>query len=277
MKKLLLLFLLIASPAQAFTTTGFSEPAGIAIDPTTQQIYISNMNGSSDSKDSNGFISRLSADGTVEATRFIDGVALKMGLHAPKGMEIVEKYLYVADLDVLHVFELPIGKPLADIRFPESVKNLMDVTKGPDEALYAVDGPGNAMYRIDLVSKEVTMLTSGDSLGEPSALEWHPGKQMFVVANFGLGRLKAFDVTGKPMSMPAIFLRTVKGLAVDESGKIYASSLTLGGVYRISSDFVVEAVQSSVVSPMALAFSKVKKEFIVILSESQAVQSLPLN
>ena len=130
MKKTTLLIILFSLPrlALAFTTTGFANPFGVAIDPASGYIYVSNVNGSLDAKLDNGYISRLKADGSVEQMRFINGADQGVELNAPKGMAIIGEQLYVADIDVLRVFHLGTGRVLTPVKFDsKELKHLYDV------------------------------------------------------------------------------------------------------------------------------------------------------
>lgn len=56
-------------------------------------IYVANVNGSSDKKDGNGYISKLYKNGKVYDTVFIGN------LDAPKGLCMIKNTLYFTDID----------------------------------------------------------------------------------------------------------------------------------------------------------------------------------
>mgnify|MGYP000385513130 CR=1 FL=1 len=79
---------------------GFSSPESIAWDGS--HYYVSNVGKELKpmEKDGDGFISRMDAKGEILQLDFIGK------LNAPKGMIVIEKTLYVCDVDVLLGFDL---------------------------------------------------------------------------------------------------------------------------------------------------------------------------
>lgn len=89
----------------AWFATGFSNPEGVALAPDGA-LFISNVNGEGGARDGNGFISRLSMSGEVLDLKFIEG------LDAPKGMAVHDGHLYVADIDIVRIFDAASGEAL---------------------------------------------------------------------------------------------------------------------------------------------------------------------
>ena len=120
MKKILLVVLLIAnailagcaeksSPTSATSIKsltlvkqidGFSTPECVVIDQTTGDMYVSNVAMSKDGNawadDSNGFISKLDKDGNIQQIKWLQS-SEAMPVHSPKGMTIMDGYLYFND------------------------------------------------------------------------------------------------------------------------------------------------------------------------------------
>lgn len=281
-KDFFIVFLLIAlfpHSSLAFTTTGFQEPYGAVIDGQNGYIYVSNMNGGYDLKNANGFISRLKMDGTVDVMRYIGGAASGKTLHSPKGMEIVEGRLYVADIDNLRVFDLKNEKFLYNINFGDfPIQHLVDVELGPDGALYVTDGPGNAIYRIDVAKQhEVTLFASGDFLGQPHGICWYPARQLFIVAGWGSGQFTEFDRSGKRQILPAIFLSELEGCVSDGLGNVYVSSKSLGTVFQVTPDFALFGFALGQMMPAGLAYDKAGNQVFVVSIESNTIQSFPVD
>lgn len=276
---LLALFFILAhsSSSLAFTTSGFSAPYGVVVDPSSGFIYVSNVVGNPLEKDGNGFISRLKGDGTVDQLHFISGDATGVVLHAPKGMEIVGQTLYVADIDAVRVFQLPTGKPLPDLKLGNlAAQHLYDLALGPDGALYAADAPANAVYRIDINKGGATVFVSGDPLGQPRALVWQMAQQILFVAGWSSGKIIAYDRGGKEHYLPGIFLRTLEGLDIDGAGNLYASSSMLKAVYRLGSNSAVANFALDLSGPTGVAFAAGSKSVIVTLTDTNSVVSYPV-
>lgn len=269
---------LLSWNASAFVTGGFTGPYGVVVDPATNYIYVSNVNGDPNARDGNGFISRLKGDGSIDQLHFIDGTARKIALNAPKGMAIIGTTLYVADIDKLHAFDLLTGNLLFDVNFGTlPVQHFYDVKIGPDNALYVADGPGNTIYRVDVPKMhEVTTLVSGDQLGQPHSVVWFAPRQIFAVAGWSSGQITVYDRTGKRQPSASVFLRTLEGLDADDSGNMYAASTGLNAVYKIGPNLAVYGFQIGVTTPAGIAFHRAGGELIAVSTESNTVQSFSI-
>ena len=270
--------ILHAVGADAFSTPGFFNPYGVVVDAKTNFIYVSNVNGSLDGKDDNGFISRLKGDGTVDLLRFIDGQSKDITLNAPKGMAIRGTTIYVADVDKLHAFDLNSAKQLFDVNFGNlPVQHFYDITLGADDTLYLTDGPANVIYKIDIAKQhEVTTLASGENLAGPHGICWSPSQQMLVVGSWMKGMIIAFDRTGKPQPLPLVFVRSPEGIAADELGNTYVASNVLSAVYRLALNFALNSFGLGLSSPTGLAYQSSGKQVIVTLFNTGVVQSIPI-
>lgn len=271
------LFVLVSVKAFAFNATGFSNPYGVVVDGKTGMIYVSNVNGDLEGKDDNGFISRLKNDGTVDQLRFIDGASNDIVLHAPKGMAIMGNFLYVCDIDALHAFDLTTGKQLFDVNFGALPKqSFYSLTTGPDGALYVADAGINTIYRIDLAKQhEVTLFTAGEDLGSPHGILWYPARQVFMVNGSASGQVTTYDRSGKRQQMPAIFLKALEGLDVDDKGNVYIASGGMGAVYRAAPNFALFSYQMGLSGPSGVAYNRQATEMIVASFSGNNVQSYP--
>ncbi|MFN0068070.1 MAG: hypothetical protein ACKVYV_10585 [Limisphaerales bacterium] len=91
---------------------GFKSPRAVIWDKVADVYLVSNIAGHPLAKDSNGFISRVRPDATVESLKWITGTTDNHPLHAPKGMAITHEVLWVADIDVVRKFDRVTGQPL---------------------------------------------------------------------------------------------------------------------------------------------------------------------
>ncbi|HPQ80224.1 MAG TPA: hypothetical protein PLZ86_00680 [bacterium] len=283
MKKIIFALILVftlasAGLARAFSTGGFQNPYGIAVDPKGGFIYVSNVNGLPNARDGNGFISRLKGDGTVDKMRFIDGASRDVSLNAPKGMAIRDTTLYVADIEKLHAFDLTTGRFLFDINFGDlPTQHFYGVTLGPDDSLYVADGPAGTVWRVEIPRMhEVTTFATGMELGQPHDVCWFPARQFFMVAGWNSGQIVAFDRSGKRQAVPGLFLRTLEGLVSDDFGNMYVSSTALSAVYRTAQNFALYPFALGQKTPAGLAFNRSAGEIIAASFDGNTVQSFPV-
>ena len=168
------------------STFGFSGPEAVRYDPEQDVYFVGNFNGEGDALDSNGFISRLRPDGTVERLRFIAGGQGGVMLHAPRGMAITGDTLWAADVDAVRGFHRRTGAPLATVSFAGvDVGFLNDVTPGPDGALYVTDTGKNRVYR--LAGGQVAVALGDSALGGPNGITWDAANARFLVVPYGGG------------------------------------------------------------------------------------------
>lgn len=168
----------IASPG------GFTEPEAVRYDPDQDVYFVSNWGkGDTDAKDNNGFISRMTPDGTVERLQFIAGGAGGATLHSPRGMTIVGDTLWVVDADAVRAFDRRTGAPLATADFSAfRLGFLNDIAAGPD-ALYVTDTGTDHIYRI--AGGRVTVALQDSALGNPNGITWDAGGRRFIVVPYG--------------------------------------------------------------------------------------------
>ena len=166
--------------------SGLSGPEAVRYDPDQDVYFISNFNGDGDERDSNGFISRATADGSMEVLRFMEGTEARP-LHAPRGMYISGAILWVADVDGLHGFDRRSGEQVHFVDLSSFEPGFLnDVAAGPDGVLYVTDtGSRGRLYRIEGLSAELALEDSG--LGPPNGITWDSDEARFLVAPWGAG------------------------------------------------------------------------------------------
>ena len=199
--------------------------------------FISNINGNASQHDGNGYIVRVPADSTTSLTMFAEGGKNGVKLDAPKGIATTRDELWVADIDVVRVFDKRTGKPLETINLrPMKATFLNDVVVGSDSAVYVTDTgiafddkgnmthPGvNRIFRITLSGGKKSEVATGDSLESPNGITWDSTGHRFLLAPFG-GK----DVqTWMPGQSPAKLVDgpgQYDGIEVLKDGRILVSS-----------------------------------------------------
>lgn len=128
--------------------TGFSGPEAVRYDPDQDVYFVSNFNGDA-AGDANGFISKVTPDGTIESLRFMTGSETRP-LHGPRGMYISGDTLWVADAEGVHGFDTESAELLAFIDFTNHEPGFLnDVVKGADGYLYVTDTGKSVVYRVE--------------------------------------------------------------------------------------------------------------------------------
>ncbi len=128
-----------APPAPVFRITeGVATPESVLYDEANDRYLVSNINGSPDGVDDNGYIMEISPEGKVIKDKFIAGGVGKVKLDAPKGTGISGGVLYVADITVVRLFDLKTGAPKGEVKVPGSTF-LNDIAVAKDGRVFVSD------------------------------------------------------------------------------------------------------------------------------------------
>ena len=174
----------------SLTVDSLEAPEAARFDPALGVYFVANINGEPLGKDGNGYISRLTRDGKIDALKFIAGGQGGVTLNAPKGMAIKGDTLWVADIDVARAFDKRSGKPITSVSLAGRAKFLNDAVLGPDGAIYLTDtgvtdnghpGP-DQVFRIEK-GKATVVLQLPDKPG-PNGITWDSAGSRFVVVAF---------------------------------------------------------------------------------------------
>ena len=126
-------------PEKLWETSGLNNPESVVFDIKTGSIFVSNVNGGAGDKDGNGYIARLSVDGTILDKQWVKG------LNAPKGLAVAHGKLYTADIDTL--VEIDIATAAISNRYKVTdAKFLNDVAAAPDGDIYVSDMTMNRIH-----------------------------------------------------------------------------------------------------------------------------------
>jgi sugar lactone lactonase YvrE len=221
-------------------------PASAHYDADLDAWFVSNINGNPSQHDGNGYIVRVPAESTTTVTMFAEGGKNGVRLDAPKGIATTGDQLWVADIDVVRVFDKRTGKPLKTISLKaQKATFLNDVAVGADSAVYVTDTgiafdskgamthPGvNRIFRIALSGGKITEAATGDSLESPNGITWDASNNRFLLAPFGGKDVQAW----KPGQMPTKIATgpgQYDGIEILRDGRILVSSWADSSVYSV--------------------------------------------
>mgnify|MGYP000314763516 CR=1 FL=1 len=136
------------------------HPESVAYDADTDRFYAANVGEklAPSAKDGDGFITRLSTDGTVETRRYLPA-SDDATLHAPKGTVVLDGRLYTADIDRVVGFNLDERTKRTEISLEDKgVSFLNDIAVMDEQTLFASGSNQGKIYRVDLTAKSATAL-----------------------------------------------------------------------------------------------------------------------
>ena len=129
------------------TINAFSMPESVTSDG--KRFFVSNQGQDFSGRDSDGFISEISADGKLIELKF---APTKGVLHAPKGMTIENNILYVADLERIVGFDINTRKTVFELAIPQATI-LNDICRLGDGFIAVTDTYSGNIYKVSTRTK----------------------------------------------------------------------------------------------------------------------------
>lgn len=229
----------VSATAGETTVSGFSFPESAIHDPFTDKYLVSNMGNAPSAPAADGFISKLSPDGQVLASKWIDGANSGYDLNDPTGMAVFAGKLYVADIDHVRVFNVFNGQHIASIKIP-NVTNLNDITAYWGGVL--VSDPGfdfstntptgtDAIYKVNGLTNQVSTLVSGTQLNNPNGLLYDPFKGLLVAPMTSPTIRLVNVITGQTSNFATLPDVGYDGIA-NTGGNLYFNNPITGNVFK---------------------------------------------
>jgi len=262
---------------------GFVTPESVLHDTEADLYLVSNVNGAPLAKDGNGFISRVSPEGTVTELKWIDGTDEAVTLDAPKGMAIVGDTLYVTDIDSVRLFERETGAPKGSIAI-EGATFLNDLAPAPGGGVYLTDSglkasesgfePSGsaAVYEIGANGKVRTLIAGAD-LPAPNGVA-ADGDRVLVVT-FGANEL--FTIAdGKMVVLAKLPAGSLDGLVQLPDGRWAVSSWESQSIYAGPLEGPFETILTGMPAPADIGVDLKRQRLLVPRFQDNDVVIEPL-
>jgi len=266
-----------AAAAEPTELKGFDVPESVLYDGEADVYLVSNIAGDPTAKDDNGYISRVKADGTIEALKWIDPTKEGVTLNAPKGTAILGEILFVADIDVVRMFDRKTGEPKGELAIEGATfLNDLSVIDGvlwlSDTGIkFGASGPEpthtDAIYRISPETKEIKKVISGDELGHPNGVAGISDTEVRVVT-FGTGEVYKVTLdgeTGKRDEIVKLPKGQLDGVVEMPDSSLLVSSWEAKAVYRVDEDGQTTELITGVESPADIGFDSRHRKLLIPL------------
>ncbi len=267
-------FFTAVMPAHAFTLSQFESPDSVVADPEDGVYYVSNSTGSALEPDGGGYISKINAKGTIVIQKFIGGKPKAPLLDAPKGLEVVGRTLYVADINAVKAFDKKTRRFIVRVDLSLLGATLLnDLAYDGMGALYASDALSNRIFKIDLKKNfAASVYAEGPRLGNPTGLMVNPKTKHVMVVGWQAGQLMEIDGSGIVHSLKR-GLSTLRGLDYDGQGNIYVSSVEKGEIYKIPNfgRGTLSTYLGDLTTPANISFDRRRAELLIPSPQGNAV------
>jgi sugar lactone lactonase YvrE len=265
---------------------GLKTPESVLYDAEADLYLVSNINGKPTDADDNGFISKIDPEGKVTDLSFIDGAKKEVKLNAPKGMAISGETLFVADLDVVRLFDKKTGKSKGEIRAPKATF-LNDITLGTGNKLFLSDSGlkmgkdglepngSDAVFIVD--SKAATakpLRANKDLLGPNGVLGDEDG--VYVVTYRG-AELYRLNKKGEREHVTALPKGGLDGIVRLADGTLLVSSWEASTIFRGRPGGTFEPVLTGLTSPADIGLDTKRNRVLIpsFQTDSVIIQPLP--
>jgi sugar lactone lactonase YvrE len=262
--------------APAFEVSGLATPESFIVDPETGAYFISNINGNPTDKDGNGFITKLGPDGKVAALKFIAS-SPAAPLHAPKGLAIAGKTLFVADIDHVRGYDKHSGKPVHDVDFtPLKAQFLNDLACDAQGAVYVSDTFADFIAKFSAADPKPAIVAQGEKLGNPNGLCVHPKTGRLLVVTWGTGQVLELGSDGALKPAVAGTFKNLDGIDFDAEGNLYFSSFTDCKVYKVGADGKAAVFYEEPGTPADISIDRKKGLLLIPVFKGNAAKAVPL-
>lgn len=274
------------APTLVGVVEGLRTPESVRYDAEQDVLFISNINGNPSQKDRNGFIARVHADSLGQPTLdFIQGGAMGVTLHAPKGMAIVGDTLWVTDIDAVRGFNRRTGRPVGTVDLaPLGAVFLNDLTVGPGGALYVTDtgirfasdgtvsAPGpNRVFRI--ADRVAEVAVEGEILSGPNGIVWDSAGSRFLIAPFNGPTLLAWTPGGSAPNPRRLAAGPggYDGIELLADGRAAVTTWTDSSVYVMTDDSTLTRLITGLEAPADLGVDRARSRLLLPLFNQNRV------
>ena len=176
---------------------GITAPESTYLDKKSGFLFVSQIGeGGGMAKDGDGWISKLTPEGTVIQKKWATG------LNAPKGLRSTGDKLWVADIDRILAFSITSGEKVSELTIPGALF-LNDLACAKDGTVYVSDMLAGKIYQYKEETLSLSVLIEDDRIGHPNGLLIQKGK--LIIGDWGqkiqddfstetLGRLLSLDL-----------------------------------------------------------------------------------
>lgn len=257
---------------------GFDTPESVIHDEQADVYLVSNIGGNPLEKDGNGFISRVTPEGKVQTLKWIDGSVKGTTLNAPKGMGLQGETLYVADIDVVRMFDRQTGKPKGEVKI-KGATFLNDLAASGDRLVVSDSGlkagfaPSGTDAVYELKAGKAKPIVKDSSLFGPNGLALD-GDDVWVAAYRAktLSRING----GKVVESFDLPQGELDGLVRLADGTFLVSSWAAKAVYQGRPGSGFEPIVSGVEAPADIGHDAKRNQLLIPLFQKNAVEIHPL-
>lgn len=290
----------ITSNVKVFGAINFAESC--IYDAERDLLVVPSRGMPQNMQENDAWVSFINHDGSVHTTKWIgvqnsgqrNSLSPPLVFNDPLGSEIANGTLYFADRDggagsddptvaVIRRFDLETGVPLEDIQIEESPW-INDIAVAEDGTIYTTQ-TGDLGLSPDPLSWKVWEITpdgkknvfaEGVPINQPNGIAFDPDGNI-VVANYGNTDVLTFSPDGRLLKTESAAQPGSDGLVIMPDGTKYISSVSDGGVSRISPGEPAELIAENIPSAASMCYDAGANRLVIPMTSQSTLAFIPLD
>lgn len=270
-------------------------------DEGREVIVVPNRGVPQDIQTNDGWISLINHDGSVHTTNWIgvqtpsdrENLTPPLVLNDPYGSHITNGILYLADRDgntgpddpgigVIRMFSMETGEPAGEVQISGS-DWINDITVADDGTVYATqtgefgENADTDTWRVWKITPErkVSIFLQGEPLLLPNGIDFDPEGNI-VVVNTGNDEVLTFSPAGELLNTQYAAQPGSDGIAIMPDGTKYVSSVTNGGISRISEGETAELIAENIPLASSMCHDSNTNQLVVPLNRNNGLAFIAL-
>jgi len=228
-----------------------------------------------------GYVSLVNPDGTVNTLKWIQGSdRTGVTLNDPRGSDINNGMLYLADIDTVRMFDIKTGEPRGEVKIDGAVF-LNDLHVTDDGIVYVTDSGSNdkpeasAIYKIT-ADGQVSDFARGGPLQRPNGIAFDPDGNIVTVLLANTDIL-TYSPGGELVKTESGLDSLADGLVILADGTKITTSLRANHLARIPPGGKAELLADQIFTPASIGYDAKRNRVIVPENQQNAITMVDLN
>lgn len=264
--------------ANVKTYGSFLAAESVTYDAANDRYVVVNTGVGNAVRANDGYISLLNPDGTVHTLKWIQPTMTNgVVLNDPRGSDIVNGVLYVADMDTVRMFDMATGAPRGNHTIAGTLL-LNDLEVAADGTIYVTDS-GNqdlatsAVYRITPQGESSKFIATG--LNRPNGIAFDNDGNI-VLVQIGNDEVHTYSRAGARLKVEMSTDPGNDGLVILRDGTKLISSVQRGTVARLRPNQAAERIAEGIPNAASMDWDSRRNQLVIPQNQQNAVTVVQL-
>lgn len=255
------------------TFGSFLAAESVSYDAQRDLYVVVNTGVPNATRPNDGYISLVNPDGTVNTLKWIQPAAANtpfngVTLNDPRGSDIENGTLYVADIDTVRMFDMATGQPKGE-RVVQGAQTLNDLEVARDGTIYVTDTGTNKIHKIT-AQGQITTFAEGEQVNRPNGVALD-GEGNVVVVLIGTDDVLTYAPDGKLVKTEKSTDAGNDGLVILADGTKLISSVQRGTLARIRPNQPAESIATGIPNAASMALDSKRNQLVIPQNQQNAI------